>query len=94
MWSNVEVHAIYELIYDLCMSKEGLQELKKYFSAKDPNVFVPLFIAQYLLVPVNTIVKKSLLPWMMRKYGPPTDNSNTTIACNRYAAKNIRQNYI
>src|SRR5687768_16676293 len=90
MWNNIEVHAIYELIYDLCMSKEGLQELKKYFSAKDPNVFEPLFIAQYLLVPVNTIIKKALLPWMIRRYGPPTDNPDAVIVDNRYRAKKLK----
>ena len=29
----------------------------------------PLFIAQYLLVPANTIVKQSLLPWMAVERG-------------------------
>ncbi|HEX5978949.1 MAG TPA: hypothetical protein VFY68_16825, partial [Nitrososphaeraceae archaeon] len=51
------------------MSVEGLSVLKRYFSAKDQEVFEPLFIAQYLFVPVNTIVKNSLLPWMMEKLG-------------------------
>ena len=51
------------------MSVKGLRVLKSYFSAKDQEVFEPLFIAQYLFVPVNTIVKKSLLPWMMDQLG-------------------------
>lgn len=53
----------------MCMSAKGLRVLKSYFSAKDQEVFEPLFIAQYLFVPVNTIVKKSLLPWMMDQLG-------------------------
>ena len=39
-----------------------------YLSAKDKDVFDPHFIAQYLLAPVNTIVKTWLLPWMMEPY--------------------------
>ena len=42
--------------------------MKLYHSANDLNICDPLFIAQYLLVPVNTIVKNSLLPWMMKDY--------------------------
>jgi hypothetical protein len=53
------------------MSAEGLRVLKSYFSAKDQEVFEPLFIAQYLFVPVNTIVKNFLLPWMMDQLGYP-----------------------
>ena len=64
VWKSVEVHAIYELFYTLCISKEGLQEIVDYLSAKDQDVFEPLFIAQYLLCPVNTIVKSYLLPMM------------------------------
>ena len=39
----------------------------KYVSAKDSQVFEPLFIAQYLLCPVNTIVIAYLLLWMAEK---------------------------
>jgi hypothetical protein len=53
------------------MSVEGLRVLKSYFSAKDQEVFEPLFIAQYLFVPVNTIVQNSLLHWMMDQLGYP-----------------------
>jgi hypothetical protein len=74
MWNSVEVHAIYGLFYTLCMSQEGLQHLRDFFSAKDTSVYHPLFIAQYLLVPVNTIVKSCLLPWMMEKYFITSEN--------------------
>jgi len=67
-WKSVEVHAIYALVYLLCTSKEGVLQLKNYLSAKDERVFHPLFIAQYLLIPVNTIVKNSLQDWMMEPY--------------------------
>ena len=67
-WKSVEVHAIYALVYLLCTSKEGILQLKNYLSAKDERVFHPLFIAQYLLIPVNTIVKNSLQDWMMEPY--------------------------
>jgi len=50
------------------MSKEGVQQFCSYFSAEDAAVHEPLFIAQYLLVPVNTIAKSSLLSWMMEPY--------------------------
>src|SRR5687767_13639114 len=71
LWNSVEVHAIYALFYSMCMSLEGIVQLKKYFSAQDQDVFEPLFIAQYLFVPANTIVKNSLSPWMMEKLGIP-----------------------
>src|SRR5687767_12193258 len=51
------------------MSTEGVIKLETYFSAEDQKVFEPLFIAQYLFAPVNTIVKNSLLPWMMEQIG-------------------------
>lgn len=50
------------------MSQEGLQQLKIYFSAEDDNVFEPYFIAQYLLAPVNTIVRNTLVPWILESY--------------------------
>ena len=71
LWNSVEVHAIYALFYSMCMSLEGIVQLKKYFSAQDQDVFEPLFIAQYLFVPANTIIKNSLSPWMMEKLGIP-----------------------
>ena len=66
------MHAIYQMVYTLCLSKEGLQHFIKYFSAEDPNIFEPLFMAQYLLMPVDTIVKTTILPWMMKLYEAPT----------------------
>ena len=62
------MHAIYALVYTMCTNKIGLLGLKTYFLAEDKQIFEPIFIAQYLLVPVNTIVKNTLLPWMMRSY--------------------------
>ena len=54
------------------MSREGIKELREYLGANDTSVFEPLFIAQYLLCPVNTIVQDGLLDWMMKKYLPTT----------------------
>ena len=68
IWNSVEVHAIYALIYLLCTNKDGIILFRQYLSCQDQQVFEPYFIAQYLLVPVNTIVKSSLLPWMMKAY--------------------------
>ena len=48
---------------------QGLEHLTDYFLSKDTRVTHPLFIAQYLLVPVNTIVKQCLLPWMAIERG-------------------------
>ena len=66
MWNSLEVHAIYGLFYLMCMSQEGLLHLKSFFSVEDLRVLDPIFIAQYLLVPVNTIVDNYLLPWMIK----------------------------
>ena len=66
LWKSVEVHAIYAFLYILCTNKVGLQHVQIYFSSTDNQIHDPIFIAQYLLAPVNTIVKKYLLPWMMK----------------------------
>jgi hypothetical protein len=71
LWNSVEVHALYALFYTLCMSREGIIELRNYLGANDTSVFEPLFIAQYLLCPVNTIVNHSLVDWMMKRNLPP-----------------------
>lgn len=86
VWKSVEVHAIYELFYILGISKEGLQHFVNYLSAEDQQVFEPLFIAQYLFLPVNTIVKSYLLPWMQETYDGyyTTRNSRTS---DHYLAK-------
>ena len=68
IWNSVEVHVIYALIYTLCTNQEGLIFFKQYLLCDDQQVFEPYFIAQYLFVPMNTIVKSSLLLWMMNKY--------------------------
>ena len=76
VWNSLEVHVIYAFVYLLCTNKNGLYEFKTYLGAKDSQVFDPHFIAQYLLVPINTIVKFYLLPWMMEPhYKMRKDNS-------------------
>ena len=52
------------------MSREGIIELRNYLGANDSSVFEPLFIAQYLLCPVNTIVYDGFVNWMMKRYMP------------------------
>ena len=79
LWPSLEIHVVYALFYILCTNKNGYLEFKKYLLVKDKNVFDPHFIAQYLLAPVNTIVKTWLLPWMMEpwedlKSDPKTKN--------------------
>src|SRR5688500_9521539 len=73
------------------MSKEGLDQFKNFISAEDQQLFDPLFIAHYLLVPVNTIVKNTLLPWMMTKYAPPgSDMSTFKTTDQRFLVKKIK----
>src|SRR6476660_6019975 len=67
VWNCVEVHVIYALIYNLGMSQEGVKELKKFVAAEDLKVFEPLFLAQYVMCPVNTIINESLVPWIMHQ---------------------------
>ena len=91
MWNSVEVHAIYDIFYTMCMSHKGVNEFEQYCAAKDSNVLEPLFIAQYLLTPVNTIVKDSLLKWMMKQEGPKTTNPNAVFKINnRYRGKSLK----
>ena len=53
------------------MSREGIKELQHYIGADDKKVIEPLFIAQYLLCPINTIVdEEHLALWMMKDYLP------------------------
>ncbi len=91
IWNSIEVHVIYALFYIFCMSQEGVQNLKIYFSAEDDNVFEPYFIAQYLLAPVNTIVKNTLVPWILQSSGPsdanPKNNSYVKEISNSRAGK-------
>ena len=91
IWNCAEVHSIYAWFYFLGMSKEGIRKMRFYLSAEDPKTFEPLFIAQYLIVPVNTIVKKYLHPWMMKAHGPKTSDPNTRIVMSEgYCAKLIK----
>ena len=53
------------------MSKEGIIELRNYLGANDTRVVEPLFIVQYLLCPVNTIVHNGFIDWMMKRNLPP-----------------------
>ena len=82
MWNSVEVHAIYDLVYTMCMSEEGVFIFGKFCGAQHTDVQEPLFIAQYMLTPVNTIVKNSLLKWMMKQEGPKTTNPNMVFKIN------------
>jgi len=68
IWGSLEVHVVYALIYTMCTNRKGLRLLKTYLAGKNQQVFDPYFIAQYLLVPVNTIVTNTLLPWMLKEY--------------------------
>ena len=68
IWKCIEPHVIYALFYTMCTNKAGFLLLKMYLSCDDKNVCDPLFIGQYLLVPVNTIVKSILLDWMMQPF--------------------------
>ena len=52
----------------MCTNQNGILLFKEYLSCNDQDIFDPIFIAQYLLVPVNTIVKTCLHPWMMKAY--------------------------
>src|SRR5688500_12060066 len=54
------------------MSKEGLLHFKNYISCEDQEVYEPYFIAHSLLAPINTSVKCTFHPWMMKEYGIPT----------------------
>ena len=62
IWPSVEAHVVYAFIYTMCMTKDGFFCLKNYLSCEDIKVFDPYFIGQFLLIPVNTIVKEFLLP--------------------------------
>ena len=75
----------------MCTSKEGLLLLKQYFLAVDSDIFEPYFIAQYLLVPVNTIVKQTLHPWMMQTYANVPKTSDTY--CSRNAKSEVFLKY-
>ena len=61
VWSSPKVHAIYGFFFILCISHKGINHLRTYLSCEDQKVFHPLFIVQYLLIPINTIVDKYLL---------------------------------
>ena len=76
IWPSLEVHAIYQLVWILCMSKEGVAKFQFYLSAADHEVLEPLFIAQYLLAPTNTIVKSCLADWMMTPYLANKEKAN------------------
>jgi hypothetical protein len=78
IWNSLEVHAIYGFFYNVCTSREGLQQIINYFSAEDPDVFDPVFIAQYLLAPINTIVK-TFEEWMLEAYLPPSESAKYKI---------------
>ena len=72
----------------MCTSKNGIKRLKEYLATVDHEVFEPLFIAQFLFAPVNTIVKQYLLPWMMNDY--PALNTEGE----KYCARKIKSEVI
>ena len=78
IWPCFEAHIVYAVIYTMCTNKEGFLLLKTYFLHVDKHIFDPYSIGQYLLVPVNTIVKSLLLPWMLEAYEDlcPGENCN------------------
>ena len=60
-WRSIEVHAIYALFFILGYSREGLQILKDFLDSKYDEIYDPLFLAQMVLSPLNTIVDETLL---------------------------------
>ena len=64
--------------------------LKKYFLAEDSAVLEPLFIGQYLMIPVNTIVYNSLLPWMITYIWPLSQKSTTEQKGGKLRAKEYK----
>lgn len=64
------------------MSREGISLVQQYISTEDKQVHDPKFNAQYLLVPVNTIVKNSLAPWMMKFSIPEFRKKNVDMGKN------------
>ena len=90
LWNSIEVHALYALFYTICMSREGIVELRNYLGANDSSVFEPLFIAQYLLCPVNTIVNDGLTDWMMEGYLPSEKAGNTMRLSDKTKSKKLK----
>ena len=70
------------------MSQEGLQNLKRYFSADKPNIHDPFFMAQFLIIPTNTIVKNIILPWLQDKLVPKGEDPDEYVKKNICRGKN------
>ena len=71
------------------MSLDGLLQLKNYLLSNNLRILEPLFIAQYLLVPVNTIVTSYLMPWMATDVGYDTNLASKKMS-EKTMAKNIK----
>jgi hypothetical protein len=56
------VHTIYALFYIVGYSEEALQIFKDFLDCKDEDIYDPLFLAQMVLSPLNTIVDEVLIP--------------------------------
>ena len=57
VWNSLEPHVIMELALSLFPFPEGRALFNDYVSNTDPRFSDPLFLAQIVLAPVNTIVK-------------------------------------
>jgi hypothetical protein len=56
VWKSVEVHAIYALFFIVGYSQEGLQILKDFLDSTHNNIYDPVFLAQMVLRPLNSII--------------------------------------
>jgi hypothetical protein len=66
-WKSIEVHAIYAVFFILGFSAEGLQVLKKFLNSFHDDIYDPLFLAQMVLSPLNSIVDELLLPQVAKE---------------------------
>jgi hypothetical protein len=56
VWKSIEVHAIYALFFIVRYSQEGLQILKDFLDSSHNDIYDPVFLAQMVLRPLNSIV--------------------------------------
>ena len=68
VWRSIEVHAIYALFFNLGYSLEGLQVLQKFLDSTHDEIFHPLFLAQMVLGPINSIIEDVLLKVAQQDY--------------------------
>jgi hypothetical protein len=60
-WRSIEVHAIYSLFFILGYSLEGLRVLQKFLNSTHDEIYNPLFLAQMVLSPLNSIIQDVLI---------------------------------